>query len=350
VDLRYPAGLVVCDPPVQRVRTGDSYSTEYMVDTWPYQGGYLDFVPEEEQIRAYLEHGRSGPPRTSFLDDLSFYLQTHTRLVDMSDPDAVSVFIKKIVVSQYLKQTEHLRAILSGIQRGLTRKQDLTRMPMWKVEALWSDMQGWERRMGEYCEDLESIMLQLDIPMVQPSGPTIGKTPPSSAYHNTTRFTKQMERRLLWQDSTADFQYVYHRFRELRHRAEGLNAAVTGLASISGNRLAFRQQMRSIREAKRAKALTILGLLFIPLAFVSSIFSMTEPYGPGGEKFWEYFVVLVPLVVLVFGGYYCLDRGYDLYGGPWSLKMMWQNLRGLPHPRRDDSEDGSPGTELSAIP
>ncbi|GKT49047.1 uncharacterized protein ColSpa_09228 [Colletotrichum spaethianum] len=246
------------------------------------------------------------------LDDLSFYLETHSRLVDIAEPESVNVFVKKIVASHFLKQTEHLRATLSAVQRGLTRKQDLAKMPMNKVEALWSDMQGWERRTGEYLEDLEGIMLQLGIPLSHPASPAPVNTPPPRAGALTAE-------NIAWQDCTADFQFLYLRFRELRHRTETLNAAVTGLASITGNRQAYKEQQRSIREAKSTKAVTLLGLVFIPLAYTSSLFGMEIPYGPGGEYFWIYFVTSAPLILVVLLGYYVLDFGYNDDGRAWSV-------------------------------
>lgn len=257
------------------------------------------------------------------LEDLSFYLETHSRLVDIAEPESVAVFVKKIVASHFLKQTEHLRATLSAVQRGLTRKQDLARIPMEKVEALWSDMQGWERRTGEYLEDLEGIMLQLGIPLSHPAGAPVVPVSPSPPRGAVSAAS------IAWQDCTADFQFLYLRFRELRHRTETLNAAATGLASITGNRQAYKEQQRSISEAKRVKAITLLGLVFIPLAFTTSLFGMESPYKPGDQLFWVYFVTSIPLIVVILLAYYVLDLGYNDEGRAWSLENLAVRLHRL---------------------
>lgn len=279
----------------------------------------MDFVPEEDQIRVRNNPKDSGPPRTSLLEDLSFYLETHSQLTDVSTPECVSIFIKKIVASHYLKQAEHLRSTLSGVQRGLTRKQDLARMPMKKIEALWSDMEGWARRVLEYCEDLESIMLQLRIPLLQPGA--IVTSPTALPLTSVPLPTPA-----IWQDATADYQFLHLKYRELGSRAESLSTAVTSLASIAGNRLSYKEQQRSIREAKSTKAVTLLGLVFIPLAYTSQVFSMTDPYGPGGEKFWQYFATSAPLILLVLLGYYVLDFGYNDSGTSWSVETFGQSV------------------------
>lgn len=290
------------------MHAGETYSETYDVKTRPYQGGYLDFVPEQAQLTAL-----SGPPRTSLASDLTFYLTTHAPLLDATTPTSVSSLVQKIVASQCLIQTEHVRSALTAVQRGLTRKQDLARMPMRKVEALWSDMQAWERRTGEYLEDLEGIMVQLGIPLSD----CLFHSSPGTASSLAPRSSGDGGMgggNVAWWDCTSDFQFLHHRLLSLRHRAASLNAAVTGLAGISGNRISYKEQQRTIRETKRMKAITLLGLVFIPLAYASSVFSMSGEYAPGGKLFWVYFVASVPLIGVVLAAYYILDYGYGRGG------------------------------------
>ena len=75
------------------------------------------------------------------------------------------------------------------------------------------------------------------------------------------------------------------------------------------------------------KALTILGITFIPLAYVASLFSMSDGYRPGGELFWVYFAVALPLVVLIIIGYYTLELGYARGSLRWSLKTAITVIR-----------------------
>ena len=272
----------------------------------------------------------------------------------VANPDMiVGTFVRKMVTSHYFKLAEHLRATLSAAQRALSRKHDLASLPMEKVEELWSDIQAWERRVGEYCEDLEAIMLQLGIPLEDPntfsgsrqymrspsSSFSIPGTPASStstavSVGIASAFPAERSSLHRWLDPTLDFQFLLLRFREMRHRTECLNSAVTGLASITGNRQAYREQQlaletarRSIREAKSSKAVTLLGLIFIPLAYTSSIFSMQDPYGPGGDKFWQYFVTSVPLIAVVMIGFYVLDFGYTDDGTSWSLDVFTSTMK-----------------------
>lgn len=64
------------------------------------------------------------------------------------------------------------------------------------------------------------------------------------------------------------------------------------MAGLTNNRhavkvqeLALEATERTIREAKSVKALTILGVVFVSLAYVATLFSMSDLYGPGEQFF-----------------------------------------------------------------
>lgn len=279
--------------------TNYSGKTGYNVTTSPYNAGYVDFMPHRDQIKS-----RSGPPRTSFLDDIIFYLHTHSSALDLADPSSLRIFVEKIAASHYLKLAEFLQTVIEMVQFNFSRRQDLTSFAIAAVEEQWSDVQALERRIGEYKDDLEAIMLQLRIPFE----------------------SLNLKHTADWKDSAADYQFLYLRFKEIGQRANSLNGSTAALAGLTNNRQAVKAQElaleateRSIREAKSVKALTILGVVFIPLAYVASLFSMSDPYRPGGKLFWVYFVVAFPLIGLIVLGYYTLELGYTGGGIQWSF-------------------------------
>ena len=238
------------------------------------------------------------------MDDMVFYIQTHFNALDLAEPNSLRIFIEKFVASQYLKLAEFMQSVIERIQFNLSRRQDLTSFAIAAVEEQWSDVQGLERRIGEYKDDLEAIMLQLRIPFGNP---------------NLKDVTD-------WKDRTPDYQYLYWRFKEISRRANSLNGSTAALAGLTNNRHAVKAQElaleateRSIREAKSVKALTILGIVFVPLAYVATLFSMSDSYGPGGELFWVYFVVAIPLTGLIWLGYHTLELGYTGGGMQWSF-------------------------------
>ncbi|KAF0639959.1 hypothetical protein FPSE5266_11657 [Fusarium pseudograminearum] len=281
--------VVICDPPVQSVRPSDGKPNEGKEFSLPPKSldGYVDFVPGHVQTTT-----RRGPPRTSLADDLSFYITTHASLLGMGSPDTVALFLKKIVGTHYTRQFEYFRLKVSETQRSMRRQSDFTNLDLASVEANWSDTQTIGRRLDKSCLDLEEILLQIGAPLDPPDPSQITS----------------------WQDVSVDFRLLYHRFTYMQQSAERANASITGLASIAGNRQAFREQQLSLHTAERSRNLTFIGLVFIPLAFISSLFSMAEPYGPGGKKFWIYFAISIPAVILVIVAYYIFDLVYGVPG------------------------------------
>jgi hypothetical protein len=150
---------------------------------------------------------------------------------------------------------------------------------------------SWERRLNEYYNDIEELMIRLGIPFQDPDPSTI--------------------RVSNWFKTDTDFQFLWTQLKNLRNRAQQINAATSGLAGIAGNRQAHQEQHLSLRETQRTKALTLVGLIFIPLAYTATIFSMNERYIPGAAHFWIYFSVSVPLTIAVIIVYLILDKAYS---------------------------------------
>lgn len=216
-------------------------------------------------------------------DDLLFYLTTHGRLVDLTSPDSISLFLKKIVASHYTRHFDYLRKNIMETLRRMGRQSDFTLFNLSAVEANWSDTQTLERRLGHFFLDLEEVLIQLHVPLSQPDPGQISS----------------------WQDFEADFRLIYHRFNWIRESVDRVNSSITGLASIAGNRQTFREQQLSLQSAEISRSLTFIGLVFIPLSLISSVFSMADSYGPGQGKFWLYFAICIPAVVFVVAAYYC---------------------------------------------
>lgn len=242
---------------------------------------------------------------------MCFYLRNYSHIWDLDDPMSVRIFLEKIVASHYTQLANYLRETIEVVQWNISRQRDLSIFAISAVEEQWSDIQSWDRRLGELRDDLEAIMLQLRVPLEF-------EFPGQPIVHAVD-------------ERAADFQYFLRPFKELHDRIGRLNSAITGLASISGNRQAFQEQQlalqateRSLRAAKSTKTLTVLGLLFIPLAYTASIFNMVEPYGPGKDRFWVYFATSIPLVGFVVLAYYVLELGYTDDAKEWSFRAFFK--------------------------
>jgi len=206
------------------------------------------------------------------LEDICFYYQQCGDILGPPDnPMSATVFLKKIVASHYLQLVDFVRAILSDSQWPLSHRHDFGGIDASSVEEQWSTLQTHTRRCSEHVEDVQAILLSLRFEVDD----LIPKPPQN------------------WMDCETDFRYIHKRLLMLKDSADALVDSVTGLAGIVGNK-------QALKEAKTSRALATIGLVFIPLAYTSALFSMSEQYSPGADYFWIYFAVSIPLMVVVF--------------------------------------------------
>lgn len=240
-------------------------------------------------------------------------MRKHAGSLDLTRPESLRVFIEKIVASHFLTLANFLQTNVEVVQWHLSRRQDLAFFAVPAAEQLWSDINAWERRLSEYQDDLEGIMLQLGIPFA---------SRPHNGYIRS------------WTDSTADFQHLRLQYREIGQRVHALADTIATLANLAGNRAVSRLAEQSLYEAERAghearslKALTILGIVFLPLSFVATLLSMADAYLPGSPMFWLYFVLSLPLLGVVIIVYSGAELGYEDGHTQWSLKTAIANVQ-----------------------
>ena len=90
-----------------------------------------------------------------------------------------------------------------------------------------------------------------------------------------------------------DYKQIASGIDSYNHRLQGLIFIATSLIQAIDTR-------RSLTETVSISRLSYLALSFIPLTFVASLFSMNDDIAPGGKLFGLYFVVSIPLCIIVF--------------------------------------------------
>ncbi|KAL5114710.1 hypothetical protein ACEQ8H_007379 [Pleosporales sp. CAS-2024a] len=253
----------------------------------PFQEGYQNFLPtisfdsapSPEVLKALSQNPH---PHASMLKDLIYFYQYHSRLLtpeEWKTPQKSAVFLKKIVAAHYLQLVDYIKVMLPSLELRLTTA--------WVEEQdQWKSLQTISRRCGNYRDYIEDALLSLGYPLD-------GKLDESSKLRTAD-----------WKDCEKDFQYAYFRLKILKERADNLTTSMTGLASIAGNR-------QNLEEAKRVKRLNLLALLFIPLAYTSSLFSMQDPYMPNQPHFWVYWISATGAVAFTSLVTFILDRALD---------------------------------------
>ena len=78
---------------------------------------------------------------------------------------------------------------------------------------------------------------------------------------------------------------------------------------------------RSIAEAVNVRRLTYIALVFVPLSWVATLFSMAEKYAPGSGDFWVYFATALPLLLLVLS-----LAALDFNSGGHLVNSLWDKV------------------------
>jgi hypothetical protein len=307
--------VILCDPQLRQlspdpkeVVRGELRSIENVRETLknkPFQEGYLDFLPPKSfdlppSPSALSALTATPHPHTSMLHDLVNYYKHHSYLLtedEWQTPQKSALFLKKIVASHYLQLVDYIKVMLPSLELRLTTA--------WVEEQdQWKSLQTISRRCGNYRDDIEDTLLSLGYPLD-------GKLDESSKLTSVD-----------WKDCEKDLQYAYFRLKILKERADNLTTSMTGLASIAGNR-------QNLEEAKRVKRLNLLALLFIPLAYTSSLFSMQDNFAPNRSDFWIYWVSAIGAVAFTSFVTFILDRALDEEAN-WTLAPVkylkfWRN-------------------------
>lgn len=261
----------------------------------PFQGGYADFLP----TLPYNTIGnKPDHPQKSMRYDLIHYYKHHADVLPESQwqtPQPSAMFIKKIVAAQYLQLVDYIKVMLPSFEVRLTTA--------WVEEQdQWKSLQIISRRCGNYRDDIEDALLSLGYRLNECTS-----VPSPSLYSP------------VWQDCEIDFRHAYYRLKVLKERADNLMQAMTGLASIAGNR-------QNLQEAKHVKRLNILALLFIPLTYTSGLFSMESTYAPQGPHFWIYWVTAIGAVILTAIITWSLDNALN-DAAQWTLApLRWMTF------------------------
>lgn len=272
--------MILCDPPPNRVIINN---THIKLEIKAFEGGYHGFIPD------YVEDTASERPgHTSLHDDLVYYIQNHAEVAQPSD--LASMFLRKIVASHYCEllgfvshQTASMRSSGWAVHQRTQEEIDESN----QVETAWSHF-----KCPDYLEALGTVLDSLGISQGRDPYDSFNmdavisgeESKDSPARLNTTD----------WRSSTPDFLYLHREFSSRLADYARMTSSLAALNGMIGGRI-------SILEARTARSLTLVAMLFAPPACVASIFSIpSDVFGKEGPRFWWYWAAAVPLTLLVF--------------------------------------------------
>ncbi|KAH6676981.1 hypothetical protein F5X68DRAFT_246039 [Plectosphaerella plurivora] len=63
--------------------------------------------------------------------------------------------------------------------------------------------------------------------------------------------------------------------------------------------MSLRESLASNTQARGVGRLTVMGVLFVPVSLSTGLLSMAEPFTPGQNRFWVFFVLVVPITLVL---------------------------------------------------
>ena len=174
----------------------------------------------------------------------------------------------RIVAAEWVKYVEVMSLSVKQYEYQIDDIPDLMHTLV-RFDADLKALQSWRRRTLSTSRKLEGIIKSI-------------------AAANESLIDNEIETLLL-----EDYQYLISEVDRYGQLLQSMLPVVTSMVQIVDSR-------RSFAETANISRLTYLALAFVPLSFVSSLFSMSDELAPGGSEFWLYFVVAIPLMLLIF--------------------------------------------------
>lgn len=95
-------------------------------------------------------------------------------------------------------------------------------------------------------------------------------------------------------DATIDFKALLARLRLYKARADALGSTADEIVNMRG-------AAKSLDDSAFNLRLAIFAAVVFPGTFVAAIFGMSDGFKPGDGRFWIFWVVSIPLIVLMVG-------------------------------------------------
>ncbi|XTI91803.1 hypothetical protein V2W45_1248686 [Cenococcum geophilum] len=93
-------------------------------------------------------------------------------------------------------------------------------------------------------------------------------------------------------DATIDFKSLLARLRLYKSRAEALASTADEIVNMRG-------AAKSLDDSTFNLRLAIFAAVVFPSTFIASVFGMSDGYKPGDDQFWIFWVVSIPLVIMM---------------------------------------------------
>lgn len=233
-------------------------------------GGYRNL---EDCPRMRTASSLSGPPRTSTFEDIVYWTsQLSLSEIQEIPQDPLMLFKKALmaVCAEWYTLLKYATTRLTQLEwelenPGLQHREGGLRTTIQKLHS-------WRRRLPIF----RTLLLELLEKVVKQTSSRNITSPPSA---NCLTELQQ------------DCENLAATIEQLQLRADRIMSVVTAVMSIDESKKAF-QQNRSLAR------LTWLAVFFVPLTFMTGLFSMQADLTALGRTLWIYFSVATPLTAI----------------------------------------------------
>lgn len=222
----------------------------------------------------------AAAPTTTLFENLLFWIrQTSQHDVNaiQKNPRAMAFRALQIICAEWLTLSRYITARLGQIEWEIERPDFRIEKQEGKDKVDFNTslqkLHTWRRRLPLYRDMVSETRTKL---FPDNDGP--GKDA------ETTDCIGELRK---------DFGIVAGHIHDLLSRTERIAAVATAVTAIEESR-------RAIEQNKALGRLTYLAVIFAPLSFVSSFFSMSENVAELSQTIWIYFCVAVPISALAF--------------------------------------------------
>lgn len=233
-----------------------------------FQGGFEDFLSGTFLDSPVPDF---GPGRRSLLEDTIFYWSNGLpQEFDVKSPTLVSLsyYPLKIIAAEWMTYLEVIYHSTKQYEYVL----NAIHAPMEQMAILHTDLsalQKWTRRNMATSHKLRYVI--------------------SSLKHRGDK-ARDMES---CTQLIEDFEHIASMTDIFNHRLEATVPIVTSMIQMIDSQ-------RSLIETANITRLTYLALVFVPLTFVASLFSMNDKITLDAGPFWLYFAIAIPVCMSVF--------------------------------------------------
>lgn len=240
------------------------------VDAQPFLGPYEEFT----ELPKFSDNWASGVlhrPRDLLTGIMNYWEQAIPPSFDPQSPtiQSLSFYPLRIAAAEWVKYVAVMQRCIKQYEYQGDELPDLD-----KFNNDLRELQGWRRRSMLSQDKIKAVVRRLQ----------------SSQPYKASRYSNGEESIA---ELVEDFEHIINKIETAGRRLENMLPVVTSLVQIMDARQSF-------TETANIRRLTILALIFVPLSYVSSLFSMNEQNMPGSAHFWVYFAVAVPVTAVVF--------------------------------------------------